>query len=374
MASTGLASGCELAAEEGLLVQVPVAVFALESDGETSSPEGGAEVQVQLTSATSRHRQLVNRGRLASGLSLALVLCCAAAALCHHVGSTAGFTGTSDVSDSVGFSTFGGMADFLGTLADGIRGTDELIRATNETFQNMSKLANELQENAENLQKGGVSLVSQIGAMGKWKAMAKKKLATMNASQKAAFKEKFKKKLNITSWKNVIPEANLTDGNLCPDMEEMHGSLCYKRCSLLTKDFPFRTSAFSCCSHKPPCGNGTDTSTRFGICSGYSVSDHSLDRCPHAQGSCLLNEELFNGICYKSCKMITYGFLPLRNGPATCCTSEHDSRFKFLDLSGGCDTDSAEYAIGGGNGYSEKSPMEPHLPLVELTEGLSFGV
>merc|ERR1712048_1498064 len=75
---------------------------------------------------------------------------------------------------------------------------------------------------------------------------------------------------------HIIPDENMTDGNVCALDEEQFGLFCYKKCELLTQDeHPIRTSAYSCCS-KQPCGIwNSKMSSPLWPCSGLSVAgDH----------------------------------------------------------------------------------------------------
>jgi len=171
------------------------------------------------------------------------------------------------------------------------------------------------------------------------------------------------RKLNITSWKQLRPSDNLTDGNICPDNEELHLGLCYTTCADLTHgEYPYRTSAWSCSANAPP--NVQKSLGEFAVCGGYATS-HAADHCPHRAGACLKNEELFGGYCYKKCALITYGILMHRGAPASCCNVR--SKLAFLDATG-CDTDTETYAVGGGKGYSPEEPREVHEPNTEFTE------
>merc|ERR1719221_1116008 len=118
----------------------------------------------------------------------------------------------------------------------------------------------------------------------------------------------------------VKPNNNLHDGNTCEDKEEHFGGLCYKKCSLLTGgENPIRTSPWTCCE-RHPCGlhNQKGTVGHEIFCDGYDVSAEGA--CPHKPGACLEDEELFLGICYKKCSILTQDSFPNRVTPVTCCT------------------------------------------------------
>uniref|UniRef100_A0A7S1LT52 Uncharacterized protein n=1 Tax=Alexandrium catenella TaxID=2925 RepID=A0A7S1LT52_ALECA len=362
MAAEQLRSGVEMAAEEGLLVNTE---FAPEVDYDGGCPGLSASDQ---DFAASRPPRRLTRGfaHAVGGGAVGLLL--AAAAICsfHRIHGTSGGA----VEDSVGFSFFGSMTEVLGSLRDGVKALDTVISTSNESFQNFTEMVHNMKGTAENLADTSNSLYASMNKPNKWRIGIRKKIQGMNATQKAAFKKKLMKKLNITSLKQLRPVANLSDGNPCADNEEDHAGLCYSRCSDLSAGkFPHRTSAWSCCSHEPPCGYSPgEQHTVFNVCGGYGTSP-AADGCPHARGSCLVNEEMYNGYCYKKCAFITFGVLPHRSGAASCChTDKKKSRFRFLDLDG-CDTDAGTYAVGGGRGYDPLEPVEVHQPIVALVEG-----
>uniref|UniRef100_A0A7S4QS24 Uncharacterized protein n=1 Tax=Alexandrium monilatum TaxID=311494 RepID=A0A7S4QS24_9DINO len=138
------------------------------------------------------------------------------------------------------------------------------------------------------------------------------------------------------------PVADLHDGNVCGDSEELFGGLCYRQCRLLTGgQDAIRTSPWTCCERHP-----CTTNQRLGIsarvaCTGFAVAGDGS--CPHKPGACLQDEELFLGVCYKKCGLLTSGAYPTRVTPATCCAG---SGLDCLDFRK--DYTSKEFAVGGG--------------------------
>lgn len=67
----------------------------------------------------------------------------------------------------------------------------------------------------------------------------------------------------------------------CEDDEELFKGLCYRKCSLLTREeMPIRTSPWSCCRSQP-CHSRNQV-LKAGFCSGFDVGGHNAaDRCPH---------------------------------------------------------------------------------------------
>merc|ERR1712048_1332573 len=70
--------------------------------------------------------------------------------------------------------------------------------------------------------------------------------------QKLTGAKRLQRSVNTTALKDLEPTEHMHDHNLCEDNEEENGGLCYKTCDELTDgQYPFRTSAFSCCKSKP---------------------------------------------------------------------------------------------------------------------------
>lgn len=153
------------------------------------------------------------------------------------------------------------------------------------------------------------------------------------------------------------------DGNVCSDDEELSQLLCYKKCSTLTfGEYPIRTTAWTCCKRRP-CSL-LNQMHDMGMCSGFDVAGDlgGKNKCPHLPGSCLTNEELYLGMCYKKCSTLDPEH-PLRAGTATCCKTTG-----MRCTIPGYGVTSSSYAVGGGTGLSNTSPKGVHEPLMQLTE------
>uniref|UniRef100_A0A7S2NFE8 Uncharacterized protein n=1 Tax=Alexandrium andersonii TaxID=327968 RepID=A0A7S2NFE8_9DINO len=135
---------------------------------------------------------------------------------------------------------------------------------------------------------------------------------------------------------------DLHDGNLCTRDEELFGGLCYRKCSLLTggKD-AIRTSPWTCCESHPCTVNQKLSIHAKVACTGFAVSGDGS--CPHRPGACLEDEELFLGVCYKKCALLTEKEYPYRVAPATCC---EDNGLNCLDFRNSYTSE--EFAVGGG--------------------------
>lgn len=172
-----------------------------------------------------------------------------------------------------------------------------------------------------------------------------------------------------TTVNPLVPKEKMHDNNICQDTEEEYGSLCYRKCSLLTNGtHPIRTSSWTCCSNHP-CGI-SNTDGNLGkkvICEGYDVSGSFT--CPTQPGACLVNEELYLGVCYEKCSQLTKGQYPTRVGPATCCVTSGIGCFDIRQ-----DATSSNFLAGGGNGDGDgATPSMPHSPLTNLTEAGGVG-
>jgi len=160
---------------------------------------------------------------------------------------------------------------------------------------------------------------------------------------------------------DVKPQEHMHDGNVCDDDEEIYAGLCYRKCGLLTHGkAPIRTSSWTCCESHPcnPWNEMGSIGTSV-LCNGYDVAGDMS--CPHRPGSCLVDEEIHLGMCYKRCSILTNGEFPHRSGPETCCKAD--------DL--GCMMPwntrlRPRFAVGGGDGH--ETPRRAHMPQVRFTE------
>lgn len=163
----------------------------------------------------------------------------------------------------------------------------------------------------------------------------------------------------------LLPVVDRHDHNVCTESEELYAGLCYKRCSMLTKNtHPIRTSSWTCCEREP-CGFGNQIGQVGAtlVCNGYDVDGDG--NCPHQPGACLTNEELLLGQCYEKCSILTQGKFLVRIAPATCCKS--DNLLGCFDIRK--DSTSPAFNIGGGQGdHDQSTPNIAHPPLADLTE------
>jgi len=269
----------------------------------------------------------------------------------------------STIQESRSGKGIGAMVEVVAEMVEGIHDAAKISDAVGSSYSDISQIFEEMNMSIHALQRLGTSVVDDLGRPLRLSLALKKQLHALNATEKDMLRTQLLKKLNITSLHDLFPHADLHEQGKCSDDEELHGNLCYKKCSLLTGGRqPFRVTAFECCAHKPPCLTGTSIKTD--LCDGYAVSSDTVGGgCPHTPGGCLKDEELFEGMCYMRCSLLTYGMLKYRGSSSACCKQ----RFLFNMLEPGvCDTD-AKYDVGGGQGDGDQStPSTAHMPLMRL--------
>lgn len=160
----------------------------------------------------------------------------------------------------------------------------------------------------------------------------------------------------------------------CLADEEMLLGICYKKCSLLTKqDFPHRVGPATCCKDSGlHCLDFRKdyTSEEFDVGGSGSQDDDS---------ACGPEGELWLGMCYKKCSILTGNTHPHRIAAATCCRVS--SRFLHKSTDGtwhlGCldfrqDETRLEFnaPLGLAVEQASRPPPEPHSP----TAGRSVAV
>jgi len=256
-----------------------------------------------------------------------------------------------------------GISAMLDVVTEMVDGINDAAKISDATVSDISQIVDNMNMSIHALKRLGISVADDLGRPLRLNLALKKQLHALNATEKNMLRTQLLKKLNITSLHDLFPHANDNEQGKCSDEEELHGNLCYKKCSLLTGGrLPFRMTAFECCAHEPPCFTGS--SIKITPCDGYAVSSDTVGGgCPHTPGGCLKDEELFGGMCYMRCSLLTYGMLKYRGSSSTCCKE----RFLFNMLEPGiCDTD-AKYDVGGGQGDGDQlTPSASHRPQVRL--------
>jgi hypothetical protein len=58
------------------------------------------------------------------------------------------------------------------------------------------------------------------------------------------------------------------------------------------------------------------------VCAGFAVGGPDGEACPRRHGRCGDDEEMYLGLCYKRCDILTDGEYPPCAAVATCCKTE----------------------------------------------------
>ncbi|OLP84811.1 hypothetical protein AK812_SmicGene34284 [Symbiodinium microadriaticum] len=128
----------------------------------------------------------------------------------------------------------------------------------------------------------------------------------------------------------VIAERAQLNSNDCFNEEEFFAGACYKNCSALTNgQYPIRSSPNTCCSAEPCIFPSHISFMGPFVCTGYAVD--SRGSCPRRPGKCNSDEEMYQGVCFKPCAVLTQQEFPHRTGPMTCCKYEPPC-FSFANL------------------------------------------
>lgn len=131
----------------------------------------------------------------------------------------------------------------------------------------------------------------------------------------------------------------------CCSFEEVFGGLCYKRCSILTNGtFTNRVAPNTCC--KATAINCMFPSNLWvsGVLPGSGFIVDGDGSTPHPLGICDGNEELYGGMCYKRCSLLTNNEFPVRSATNTCC-KKWPCLWAIKTKGGYC----SGYGIGGGS-------------------------
>lgn len=317
--------------------------FALHN-GESLPPFGG-----RYGAGVESSRKVLHTG----GLMLAL----AVLAVCAVCSATSFKTSAPDNADVAGVANKG--------LAGGLKMLDAFVKSVEK--------ASEIATDAEEAMKDAQSEMNEMKELAV-DAAGNDQPEGLNDTQKALLAAQVRKG-EAQVEKDLTPNENTTDGNICADDEELYLTLCYKTCKQLTNGaYPLRSAPNQCCA-------ATDlghcdifhVKTTAEPCGGFEVSGDREGKsgCPNPPGSCLSNEETYGGICYKKCKYLSRGRYPFRSGPDSCC--KVDPTKNGLACMFGLFNHDAKtelsYGVGGGAGdNSWRTPASPHQPLLYLTE------
>jgi hypothetical protein len=238
-----------------------------------------------------------------------------------------------------GVSTIGTV---LTELAQGVHEMAALSDEMGTAYKDAQQVMHELNHTMGEIKAVGGELVDELGRPMRLSAQLKKELHSLSPEQKAIIRERLMEKFGLNA-SNASMQLDSEQNAICAEDEELHAGLCYKKCELLTEGLePVRISAFQCCAHEPPCTENPDV--WLSPCKGYDISgDATGNGCPHNPGRCKQGEELFMGLCFQRCSLLTYNILPYRITANACCKS---SSLLALLEAGSCDVDD-RYSIRG---------------------------
>ncbi|CAE8593542.1 unnamed protein product [Polarella glacialis] len=138
--------------------------------------------------------------------------------------------------------------------------------------------------------------------------------------------------LGVAHFPSDLTQLVVNDGYIppqhCLNNEETFMKMCYKSCSLLTfGKMPYRKGADTCCSKTGFSSFVTCLwPTNYDVNLQYAVGGgQNFNSQPHLPGmaiKCLDDEELFAGLCYKKCSILTGGVAPYRMSVMSCCMLE----------------------------------------------------
>eukprot|EP00930_Biecheleria_cincta_P022186 TRINITY_DN16240_c0_g1_i1.p1 TRINITY_DN16240_c0_g1~~TRINITY_DN16240_c0_g1_i1.p1 ORF type:complete len:298 (+),score=43.03 TRINITY_DN16240_c0_g1_i1:83-976(+) len=143
-------------------------------------------------------------------------------------------------------------------------------------------------------------------------------------------------------------DADLWPGWPCAIGEEILFGKCYRTCANLTDNkLPFRAGACTCCQSIDCLNSSVPSETdcsKFNLgANGLWAHEPFLPDCPYE------NEELYEGLCYSKCSLLTMGKYALRTGVNTCSGDKYKSNWTVgLGFCSG-------FGIGG-------TKCMPHIP------------
>jgi len=242
----------------------------------------------------------------------------------------------------------------LTEMSEGIHGAAEMSDEVDTSYEDAKKLFKNLNASAHEFKKVGGEVVEDLGKPIRLSMALEKQLHNLTPARKALLRRQILQGLNLTSLADLRP----ADTAGCNEDEELHASLCYKRCAILTEGRePVRVNAFQCCTHQAPCTGELDIEPT--LCGGYAVGGSaSGNGCAREPARCLQSEEFEGGLCYMRCNLLTSGMLPYRSTSDTCCKTQ--SPLAMLEL-GACLTHET-FDVAAGN-QNSGAPNVPHPPL-----------
>jgi len=188
----------------------------------------------------------------------------------------------------------------------------------------------------------------------------------------------------------------------CLTNEELLLGYCYEKCSILTQGkFPTRVGPATCCKSNDLLGclnvRNDMTDPQFNIGGGQGDHDSATPNKPHqplanltesaksvaalqstlipttlppgagghapSDQACEADEELYAGLCYKECRLLTSGAYTIRTSSWTCCQS-HPCGLTNQKGSVGTAVFCNGFDVGGSGALKPMSSMAcPHKPV-----------
>lgn len=136
--------------------------------------------------------------------------------------------------------------------------------------------------------------------------------------------------------KSVVPRpkssADLWPGWPCGPTEELYDSECFLSCDNITDGaLPFRAEPCKCCKNStcllsppPPDAESAIDCKRFDkAADGRGAHQPMLPDCPYE------DEEIFEGLCYTRCSLLTMGKYPIRTAMNTCANHDYGGEWSL---------------------------------------------
>merc|ERR1719203_2324367 len=119
-----------------------------------------------------------------------------------------------------------------------------------------------------------------------------------------------------------VDNSLLYKGWPCKKDERLFQNLCYVDCGKATGGHhPLRVDSCTCCK-EVPCVQLAGRFTKN--CALLDAGDNALQPAPPALPNCHTpHEELFMGLCYKKCDLLTRSRYPIRTGMNTCSNGDN---------------------------------------------------
>lgn len=139
----------------------------------------------------------------------------------------------------------------------------------------------------------------------------------------------------------------------CRPGEELFQNKCFLSCSDQTRgEFPHRSSDCHCCKSLPCSGNPKEYKID---CPKFNKNSIAKLPCGPLLTDCVMeNEELYDGMCYLKCSILTHSYFPIRTGMNTCSNTRYGGNYTMGF--GPCNG----FGVGGSHCMLH-IPLSPHM-------------